>query len=55
MKILRSIFLIINYKTFIVTIVAVGVTVFCKHYEIYADFPLPLIGVALGFSGGFFH
>ena len=49
MKIFRSIFLIINYKTFVVTILAVAATAFCKYNQIFADFPLPLIGVALVF------
>lgn len=49
MRIFKSIFLIINYKTFLVTLMAVIATWVCKYYEVYADFPLTLIGVALVF------
>lgn len=49
MKILRSLYLIINYKTFIVTILAVISTWLCNRYNIIADFPLTLIGIAMVF------
>lgn len=49
MKILRSLYLIINYKTFIVTILAVVSTWLCNRYKIIADFPLTLIGIAMVF------
>lgn len=49
MKILRSIYLIINYKTFIVTILAVVTTWLCNYYQIIADFPLTLVGIAIVF------
>jgi len=49
MKILRSLYLIINYKTFIVTILAVATTWLCNYYHILADFPLTLIGIAIVF------
>ncbi|MDH5598402.1 MAG: hypothetical protein OEY34_04730, partial [Cyclobacteriaceae bacterium] len=49
MKILRSLYLIINYKTFIVTILAVVSTWMCDVYNIKADFPLTLIGIAIVF------
>lgn len=49
MKILRSLYLIINYKTFIVTILAVVSTWLCNRYNIIADFPLTLIGIAMVF------
>jgi len=49
MKILRSLYLIINYKTFIVTILAVASTWLCDYYNIKADFPLTLIGIAIVF------
>lgn len=49
MKILRSLYLIINYKTFIVTILAVVSTWLCNRYSVVADFPLTLIGIAIVF------
>ena len=49
MKILKSLYLIINYKTFIVTILAVVSTWLCNRYKIIADFPLTLIGIAMVF------
>ena len=49
MKILRSLYLIINYKTLIVTILAVVSTWLCNYYKIIADFPLTLIGIAMVF------
>lgn len=49
MKIVRSIFLIINYKTFIITILAVISTWLCEYFHIVADFPLTLIAIAIVF------
>lgn len=49
MKIFRSIYLIINYKTFIITILAVVSTWLCNRYNIIADFPLTLVGIAIVF------
>jgi len=49
MKIFRSIYLIINYKTFIVTILAVVSTWLCNYYHILAEFPLTLVGIAIVF------
>ncbi|MDH5398357.1 MAG: hypothetical protein OEX02_09435 [Cyclobacteriaceae bacterium] len=49
MKIFRSLYLIINYKTFIVTILASASTWLCDYYDIKADFPLTLIGIAIVF------
>ena len=46
---LRSILLIINYKTFIVTILAVVSTYLCGYYGIRGDFPLTLVGIAIVF------
>ena len=45
----KSIWLIINYKTLIVTALAVGSTYVCGVYGITADFPLTLIGIAIVF------
>jgi predicted membrane chloride channel (bestrophin family) len=49
MKILKSVFLIINYKTFVVTLLAVASTWVCGRYGFSADFPLTIIGIAIVF------
>ncbi|MEQ8927864.1 MAG: hypothetical protein RLO81_18755 [Fulvivirga sp.] len=49
MKIVKSLYLIINYKTFIVTILAVVSTWLCDHFHIVADFPLTLVAIAIVF------
>ncbi len=49
MKILRSVFLIINYKTFIITILSIAATWGCFQLNYRADFPLTLIGIAIVF------
>ena len=45
----RSIFTIINWKTFIITILSVVATYFCNIYNVQADFPLNLVGIAIVF------
>ena len=49
MKLLRSIYLIINYKTFIVTALSLVSTWLCEYYQIVADFPLNIVGLAIVF------
>ncbi|ELR70882.1 hypothetical protein C900_03317 [Fulvivirga imtechensis AK7] len=49
MKVLRSLYLIINYKTFIVTILAIASTWLCGYYHVKAEFPLTVIGIAIVF------
>ena len=49
MRLLRSVFLIINYKTFIVTALAVVSTWLCGYFNFSADFPLTIIGIAIVF------
>jgi predicted membrane chloride channel (bestrophin family) len=49
MRLFRSIFLIINYKTFIITFLAVAVTWLCDYYKIEAEFPLTLVAIAIVF------
>ncbi len=49
MKLLRSLSLIINYNTFIVTFLALASTIICEHYGIAANFPLTIVGVAIVF------
>lgn len=49
MKVLKSISLIINYKTFIITFLALVSTWLCNRYNIVADFPLTIIGIAIVF------
>ncbi|MBL7862224.1 MAG: hypothetical protein JNJ65_13745 [Cyclobacteriaceae bacterium] len=48
-KIFRSFSLIINYKTFIITALAVISTYLCYHYGFIAKFPDMLVGVAIVF------
>src|SRR3954469_17474309 len=48
-RILRSFFLIINYKTLIITALAVISSEVCFHYELLAKFPDMLVGVAIVF------
>lgn len=49
MKVFRSIFLIINYKTFIVTAIAIASTYLCDRFNLIADFPLTIVGIAIVF------
>lgn len=49
MRVLKSLYLIINYKTFIVTALAVGSTYICRIFQLKADFPLTVIGIAIVF------
>lgn len=49
MRLIRSIYLIINYKTFILTALAVVSTWLCNRYHIIAEFPLTLVGIAIVF------
>jgi len=49
MKTFRSIYLIINYKTIIVTVLSLIATWLCMRYNIVADFPLTLVGIAIVF------
>ncbi len=49
MKLLRSLSLIINYNTLIVTFLALFSTLLCEHYGIAANFPLTIVGVAIVF------
>lgn len=48
-KYIARIGLIINWKTFLITFLAIASTSFCLHYDIKADFPLTLIGTAIVF------
>ncbi|MCK6616290.1 MAG: hypothetical protein L6Q51_01465 [Cyclobacteriaceae bacterium] len=48
-RVFRSFFLIINYKTLIVTILAVVSTYICFHLGLTAKFPDMLVGVAIVF------
>lgn len=49
MKTIRSLYLIINYKTLIITILSLISTWLCTFYNIQADFPLTLVGIAIVF------
>ncbi|WP_158845606.1 hypothetical protein [Algibacter sp. L1A34] len=48
-KIFQRVFLIINFKTLLITGLSIASTAFCLHFEIKADFPLTLIGTAIVF------
>ena len=49
MRVIKSIWLIINYKTLIITTLAVTSTWFCDRFGLIADFPLTLVGIAIVF------
>ncbi len=49
MKILKSLNLIINFRTIIVTILSLASTWLCLRYNYTANFPLTLIGIAIVF------
>lgn len=49
MKFLKSLILIINYKTLIIIAVSVISTYLCEYYKVTADFPLTLISVSVVF------
>jgi hypothetical protein len=53
-RILRSFWLIINYKTFILTVLSVISTYVCYHHGLTAWFPDMLVGVAIVFPFVFF-
>ena len=48
-KVFKSFYLIINYKTFIITALSVLSTYLCYKYEFTAKFPDMLVGVAIVF------
>lgn len=48
-RVLKSFFLIINYKTILITILSVVSTYICIHYNFTAQFPDMLVGVAIVF------
>lgn len=49
MKLIRSFTTIINYKTFVVTVLSVVSTYLCYQYHLIAKFPDMLVGVAIVF------
>ena len=49
MKILRSVWMIINYKTLIVAALALVSTYLCDLYGIKAEYPLTLVAIAIVF------
>ena len=49
MKTIRSLYLIINYKTLIVTALSLISTWLCMRYNFQANFPLTLVGIAIVF------
>jgi predicted membrane chloride channel (bestrophin family) len=49
MKTIRSLYLIINYKTLIVTALSLVSTWLCMRYNFQANLPLTLVGIAIVF------
>jgi predicted membrane chloride channel (bestrophin family) len=49
MNVFRSLKLIFNYKTLIISILSVTSTYLCYYYNFFADFPLTLLGIAVVF------
>lgn len=49
MRVFKSIFRIINYRTFIITALSVASTWLCSRFNIQADLPLTLVGIAIVF------
>lgn len=49
MKFFKRIFLIINWKTVVITFLSIAFTALCLHYDIKADFPLTLIATTIMF------
>ncbi|MEN8251448.1 MAG: bestrophin family ion channel [Bacteroidota bacterium] len=49
MKTIRSLYLIINYKTLIVTALSLVSTWLCMRYDYEANLPLTLVGIAIVF------
>jgi hypothetical protein len=49
MGVFKHFYLITNYKTWLVTLIAILATWYCKTYQLYADFPLTLVSIAIIF------
>ncbi len=49
MKKLRQVLIIINFKTVIITVLAVVSTYLCRRFGVIADFPMTLIATAVVF------
>ena len=49
LHLLRSLWLIINYKTLIITTLSVVATYLCSYYNVVGDLPITLIGTAIIF------
>ena len=48
-KIFRSLFLIINIKTWVITFLTIIATFFCDYFKFVGDLPITLIGTAIIF------
>jgi len=48
-KKLRQVLIIINFKTVIITVLAVVSTYLCRRFGVIADFPMTLIATAVVF------
>ena len=49
MKVIKTVLMIINRKTLVITLLAIASTYFCRRYNFIADFPLTLIATAVIF------
>ena len=49
MYFIKHIFLILNYKTLIITVLSLLATWYCRVNELHADFPMTLISIAIIF------
>ncbi|MHC4216214.1 MAG: hypothetical protein ACYSWP_22915, partial [Planctomycetota bacterium] len=49
MKVIKTVLMIINRKTLVITILAIASTYLCRRYNFTADFPLTLIATAVIF------
>ena len=49
MRILKSLWMILNFKTIIITLLSITSTWICIRYELTAEFPLTLVGIAIVF------
>lgn len=49
MKLFKSLWNIINYKTFIITTLSVVATYYCKQFNFVGDLPITLVGTAIIF------
>jgi predicted membrane chloride channel (bestrophin family) len=49
MQFLKNIKMILSVRAIVITVLAVASTIACRHFGVFADFPLSLIGTAIVF------